>query len=534
MTTVFGDTSAVWAAVMIVVLPLVIIGMGELEERLRQRDSAHQRSVSIVRTWVLPLLAVWALAQVLFDPADDNPLVGVLGSALVIAASAAVLSSLATVVAAVRDRPRAEGRRPVPRLVLAMPRLVVLLTTGWLLLSGVWNVDLSAALTALGVTSLVVSFALQDTLSGIASGFTLLADQPFQPGDWIRAGDVEGRVVDINWRSSRIRTRDGDLVIVPNGQLASGTITNYDEPVRLHRIVFPLQVAYANAPTRAKEMLLAAARATPGVLTTPEPSVLVVQVDDPLMGYEVHMWVEDYAIVPAVRSAFGSLVWYHSHRYDVPLPSPAQDLFLWDGERNAAGGRRDEASLAAGLRSSPLLAELGDEELHALAGGATAAHFAEGETVLPDGSDQLVLVEEGRARLEVVGPGGQALPVADIGEGEIVGVLGLEAPPGSTISVVAQGDCRVIELAPDVAGAVISRSPALSAAMDQLATSRRGRIRRTLRRTAEHDQRPLEPDGAGPEDPDVLPSGGDRGVDTARPLGVHGDQPTGGDRADRP
>ena len=108
------------------------------------------------------------------------------------------------------------------------------------------------------MTSLVVSFALQDTLGGIASGFTLLADQPFQPGDWIKTGDLEGRVLDINWRSSRIQTRNGDLVVVPNGQLANATITNFDEPSRLHRVVVPVQVAYSNAPTRVNEMLLAA------------------------------------------------------------------------------------------------------------------------------------------------------------------------------------------------------------------------------------------------------------------------------------
>ena len=78
--------------------------------------------------------------------------------------------------------------------------------------------SIDAALTALGVTSLVISFALQDTLSGIASGFTLLADQPFSPGDWI-IGDDDGvcviprdkaveytnRAMDVLERENRLR-----------------------------------------------------------------------------------------------------------------------------------------------------------------------------------------------------------------------------------------------------------------------------------------------------------------------------------------
>ena len=72
-------------------------------------------------------------------------------------------------------------------------------------------------------------------MSGIASGFTLLADQPFSTGDWIESNDIEGRVIDVNWRATRIQDRNGDLVVIPNGQLATATIVNFDQPSRLHQ-----------------------------------------------------------------------------------------------------------------------------------------------------------------------------------------------------------------------------------------------------------------------------------------------------------
>ncbi len=67
MSGLFADGSAAWAAVVIVVLPLLIIGAGEVEERLRQRDSEFRSAVSIVRVWLVPLLTLWILAQALFD-----------------------------------------------------------------------------------------------------------------------------------------------------------------------------------------------------------------------------------------------------------------------------------------------------------------------------------------------------------------------------------------------------------------------------------------------------------------------------------
>ncbi len=480
MSGVFSDPAAAWAAVLVVVLPLVIIGTGELDERLRQRDSPLRRPIAIVRTWVLPLLAAWALARVVFRAEDTNVVVQLFASGLLVAVGAAALAALGIAVERIRNL-RRDGRRSVPRLLLARPRLLLLLTLVWILIAGVWEVDLSAALTALGVTSLVVSFALQDTLGGIASGFTLLADQPFQPGDWIRAGDVEGRVIDTNWRSSRIQTRNGDLVVVPNGQLAGATITNFDEPTRLHRVVVPVQVAYVNAPTDAKAMLLAAARSTPGVLDEPAPNAVVVQIDDPLMGYEVQMWIDDYTIAPRVRSDFGSLVWYHSHRRDVPLPSPAQDLYLWDGERSAESGRRDHGSILRGLRLSALLDQLDDDELDQLAGAALPARFAAGEAIVAPGDDDLVIIESGDAAL-VLHVDDRDEVVLELTRSDIATSSDRHDARGHELRLTAVGDCSVITIPSEVAGGVISRAPALNTALDQLATSRRRRINRLVKR----------------------------------------------------
>lgn len=481
MSQLFRDSTAGWTALLVVLLPLIIIGIGEVEERLRQRDSSLRRPVAIVRTWVVPLFAVWALVGVVFELDADTPIMRLLGSGLLVSLSAAALAALGVIIARIVARPRGDGRRAVPRLVLAMPRLLVYLATMWVLVAGVWAVDLSAALTALGVTSLIVSFALQDTLGGIASGFTLLADQPFQPGDWIHTGEIEGRVIDVNWRSSRIETRNGDLVVVPNGQLSKATITNYDEPTRLHRLVFPVQVAFANAPSRAKDMLLSAAHATEGVLADPPPAVLVVQVDDPLMGYEVHLWIDDYAIAPRVKSDFGSLVWYHSHRHDVPLPSPAQDLYLWDGVRTYESGRPDHAQLLAAVRSCPLIANLGDDDLDALASTARLAQFARGETIgSSDGLDAIGILQRGRAQL-VLRLDGATPSVLEYLDGDLLGIVDFDETPGAVVAVT---DCEVVELDVETARRVISRSPELSGAIEQISSSRQRRIERTLRRYA--------------------------------------------------
>ncbi|HUS42036.1 MAG TPA: mechanosensitive ion channel family protein [Ilumatobacteraceae bacterium] len=483
MTASFEASNVLVAAIVIVVLPALIIGVGELEERLRQRDSSFGPSVAIVRVWVVPLAAVCVVIWTLFEIDTDRPLVRLLASGLVLAITAALLSAFRVIVDRIADRPRRSGHRSVPRLLLAVPRLLILLFASWWLIAGVWGVDLSSLLTALGVTSLVVSFALQDTLSGIASGFTLLADQPFSAGDWINSGEVEGRVIDVNWRSTRIEDRNGDLVVIPNGQLSKATIVNYDQPSRLHRVMVPVQIERTAPPTAAKAMLIDAARSTPGVVADPQPVVFVTNIADPVVDYQAYMWIDDYSITPRVRADFASLVWYLSYRHGVPLPNPAQDLYLFDGVQSAIESQVSPTDVRRALLDAPLLTETSDEILDRLAAASSIDTYQEGEVIIAPGNGRDVFVlADGRARLVLRSEGDVDLDVLDHGPGELIGVLGAVDDAVRTAVVVAASDCRVVRIPGDAAASALATSTGLAAALEQLGVSRRRRCERVLRR----------------------------------------------------
>ena len=470
----------IWTVVVILIVPAAVIAASEFEERLRQRQSPVRRPVSTLRTWGMPLFGIWAILVPVLGRDTDGPLVTIVATGLLLSLAAAALQLLSIVVDYLRTRPRGDGRGPIPQLLLALPRILLLLFAGWLLVGGVWGVDLSAVLTALGVTSLVVSFALQDTLSGLASGFLLISDQPFQPGDWIEVGDTEGMVVDLNWRTTRVKTRNGDLIVVPNSELANARIVNFSTPSPTHRIVFPVQVAFVNPPTTAKNMLLDAAVSTPGVLEDPAPQVLVVQTDDPLMGYEVHVWVDDYSVVPRVRSDLAALIWYQSERQGVPLPSPAQDLFLHQAA--AAAPPPGPADLRAGLELSPLFSMLNDDEMDRLVGASRKVRYSAGELMTSSGSDDrdLMVITDGRALLILIEPGLDERVAGEISVGETVGVFEGSRLEGRVVAVRAVTDCEVVVVDSAVSGQVGSRNAGLATALNRLANIRARRVDRLI------------------------------------------------------
>ncbi|NQY55676.1 MAG: mechanosensitive ion channel, partial [Ilumatobacteraceae bacterium] len=289
--------------------------------------------------------------------------------------------------------------------------------------------------------------------------------------------------IDINWRTTVIEDRDGDVVVIPNSALASANITNYSSPSELHRVVVSVQVAFVNPPTLAKAMLLDAARSVPGVLEDPAPGVLVTQIDDPLMGYDVIMWVDDYAIVPRVQSDFGTLVWYQSHRHNVPLPSPAQDLFLHDAAALAAADGPSLADLRTDLRHSPLLALVSDDDLDQLAQHARRERFAVGELMVAsnrDSGDFLVILD-GQARLVLLGPDGDERPIAELGPGDSVGLIENELGDELVTAARALTDCAVVAVASSALGEVGSRNTELAAALNRTAALRRRRVARVAR-----------------------------------------------------
>lgn len=477
------DGEMLWALAFIVLIPLIVLVATEAEERLRQRDSPLRRPLVITRNWVLPAFAVWALLVPVLGLSHERAIVRIVATWLEIAVTVVILSAVSVLIGTIRTRTEVGGRQSVPQLLLALPRLAIYVIAAWFLIAGIWGINLSAALTALGVTSLVISFALQDTLSGLASGVLLLGDQPFQTGDWICSGDTEGMVVDISWRTSSIRDRNGDVNVVPNSELAGATIVNYTDGGSLHRVVMPVQVAYSNAPSLAKEMLLDAARGTPRVLSDPPPAARVVQVDDPLMSYEVYMWIEDFADQPQVKSDFGSLVWYQSHRHNVPLPSPAQDLYLWDGPTESAAGTPTPQVLREQLEASPYLQTLPGPELDRMAHTARAQRFAVGEMMIPAGGTQrdLMVLVSGAAELVLVARDGtDEVIVATANDGDLIGLLSGERVPGYALGLRAVSDCEVLLVEGDVATEVGSRHAELAGALTRMATTRRRRIERIL------------------------------------------------------
>jgi small-conductance mechanosensitive channel len=269
-----------FVAVTVAALLVRALALRALARWLRGRDSAL--IVEILRVPSLLWCLVPGIAGAIAVAALPAGTVHILNRTFVAVIILSVTVTVANVVGALIAR--LGERRSLALAVTGLAQTsarVTVLVVGGLVLLGAIGVQITPLLTALGVGGLAVALALQDTLSNLFAGLHLLADRPIRVGDYVRLADgVEGFVVDVGWRSTRVRQLQHSIAIVPNSSVAKATIVNYSLPEPRLGISVRLNVDYASDLDRVEELLLEetqrAAAEVPGLLAQPEPSVRLI------------------------------------------------------------------------------------------------------------------------------------------------------------------------------------------------------------------------------------------------------------------
>jgi len=159
-----------------------------------------------------------------------------------------------------------------------------------------YGVQVSALVTTLGIGGLAVSLAAQDTLSNMVSGIILVIDKPFRIGDRVEVQgvglDVRGEVVDIGLRSTRIRTYDNQMVIVPNSSISKNQVINHTFPDPRSRVQIEIGVIQASDLEIVRDVIIMALRNVEGVLAEEPVDVIIVDFKDNKMSLRIRWWIE--------------------------------------------------------------------------------------------------------------------------------------------------------------------------------------------------------------------------------------------------
>lgn len=200
------------------------------------------------------------------------------------------------------------------------------------------KLDIAPLLATSAVTSLVLGLALQPILGNFFAGLVISAERPYRINDWIKVGEDEGRVVAITWRTTHLRTRNNDDIVLPNSKMADERILNYYYPHTMHMVRTNIGAHYDAPPYRVRRTLLEAAQATRGVLENPAPEIYLLDFADSAIVYEVRTYIEDVAQAPRIHSDLRYRIWEALRREGIEIPYPMRTIHLAPRARRAGAG----------------------------------------------------------------------------------------------------------------------------------------------------------------------------------------------------
>ena len=275
--------------------------------------------------WCLLIGVYIAVDTAHLPPRLNSQVLNVVFALMVVSVTAAIANLAGTTIGHVLK----ENNLAIPAtgLSLTIIKIAVWTTGGLVLLSGL-GVSIAPILTALGVGGLAVALALQDTLSNFFAGIHLLIEEPVRVGDFVRLETgQEGYIVDIGWRTTRIRMLPNNMVIIPNNKLTQSVLINYSMPEPRMAVSIRISVAYGTDPGRVELALLdevqQAIGHVPGLLADPAPAVRLIpgfgeSSLDFTLGVHVREFEDQFPVQHELRKRI--LQRFGSEKIEVPFP----------------------------------------------------------------------------------------------------------------------------------------------------------------------------------------------------------------------
>lgn len=311
-----------------------------------------------------------------------------------------------------------------------------------------YGAQVDAFLAGSGIAAVVIGFAMQETLANIVSGVALQIGKPFKVGDWLiiesTSTSIRAEVVELNWRSTKLRTNDDVYLDIPNKTITSSTVTNLSYPTRTHANRIKVGFEYGTPPNVVREVLRRATEAVDGVLPHPPVKVFLREFAESAIVYEIKYSLDDEARLNDIENEIKTNIWYESKRAGIHIPYPKRVIHLRRDQKEPEHLSERAREI---LRHHDMLAPLSQAQQAELITQVSSQRFGRGEYIIRQGTvgSSMFVILEGEADV-FVNNGTQDLHVATLQESDAFGEMSLLTGEPRSADVVARTDCEVWEL----------------------------------------------------------------------------------------
>ncbi len=358
-----------------------------------------------------------------------------------------------------------------PKLLQQVFGFAVFIVALTLVLKVTYGFQVDAFLAGSGIVAVVIGFAMQETLANIISGIALQFGKPFRVGDWLIVDTKRAEVIEMNWRSTKLRTNDDVYLDIPNKAIVSHTIINLSYPTKAHANRLRIGFEYGTPPNQVRELLRRATTNAAGVLAAPPPKVYLREFGESSIVYEIKYSLDDERCFNDIEDAIRTNVWYEARRAGLAIPFPMRTIEL---RRPAAHPENLTADLRERLSRQELLSTLDDGQKNRLLEHARILRFGRGEKVIRQDSEgcSMFVIVHGEVDVVIHANGADTI-VADLGPNEAFGEMCLLTGEKRSATVVAKTDCELWEIDRAQLQPLLHENTALAERLSELLAHRR-------------------------------------------------------------
>ena len=362
---------------------------------------------------------------------------------------------------------RRQGHPPA-RLLTDLAGALMFLFAGIVIAATVFDLPVAGIVTTSSIAVAVIGFALRDMLASLFAGIALNIEQPYGIGDWIETGPATagsgsvGEVIEVSWLTTRLRTRDGIAIIVPNAQLATTRFRNFGPRGARFRDHVEITLDAAVPHQRIERLLLAAAHSVPATRRVPPgPDLKIEGFVARGIVWRIRYWLDDFADLQETRFAVQLAILDHLHLAGISLPYDKLDLFH---ERMPSRTLNHQGDLPLLLGRCEIFADLSPAELAELARRAERRRVPAGTTIVAEGEpgNSLFFVLEGALEVRQSRPDGSSQVVNRLTPGSIFGEFSLLTGSPRNATVCALSETLLTEITGDALAPILKANPLLA------------------------------------------------------------------------
>jgi small-conductance mechanosensitive channel/CRP-like cAMP-binding protein len=377
-----------------------------------------------------------------------------------------------------------------PKLLQNIITSVIILTIILSIFGFVLNFPISGLIAGSSVLAAVIGLAITRMISDVFSGVALSLERSYNLGDWLeiemrsRPGNaMVGKVVEINWRATRLHTKADEIIVIPNSELARAKFINFSVPERYYRAEVQVPLSHVVSPERAKRLLMAALLTAPGIMKEPKPEIILHKFDQRGVVWVLRFWINDYSKDVPVTKAVHENVLRQLQLAGLDLSCNRVDQRrLAPGERKLCG----ELPKTELLKRIDIFAIMDEEQLANIAAAMQKKEFDEKEFIVSQGEEgsSLFIIEEGLVHVLVKDAKGKDKWVAHLQPGGFFGEMALLTGELRTASVRAETGVICHEVDKEVLLPIFQEHPELLERISEMMASRKAQLRKAKKDTA--------------------------------------------------